>query len=197
MTTRVMHANGASAPRFCFVPNPAKKKKIQQQVETYGLTSPPQLDIQALQGVGRVPFLQREPSKQAASHTSPQAHTHTPKARSGAAWETSTPSLSPILSLFFAERSRRLAPPFPTCSWRECVKKLCLAERLLFCMNERRREKTRSVREAVGETGGKREGVMMLSREGRTGGGSNSPQVFPAGVNRGKQRVGLWEVMRG
>lgn len=38
------------------------------QVATGGLTLCPQFIVQALQGVGRVPFLQGEPSKHSASH---------------------------------------------------------------------------------------------------------------------------------
>lgn len=164
------------APGFCSGPDPAR---IQQQVGTFALTFPPQLDIQALQGVGRVPFLQREPSKQAASHPSPH--------------QTSTPYPSPILPALPRGAGGALLRSHLLLTGM-CKKKLRLAERLLFCMNERRREKQES---GGGGGGGEREGGTVPPREGRTGGGSNSPQVLPAGVNPGKQRVGLWERGRG
>lgn len=167
------------------------------QLGTCVLTFHPQLNIQALQGVGRVPLLQGEPSKHSASHGEQHlctVNTFTVTHPTVYLRQTER-SLTPSVpgSLRSAKGALSLSPPSSP-ALDVNVHKLRPAERLR--MNEWKRERVvftskRGWRERGRKRG--REVWCFLWGGQRKGGRAVFQPGFPVGVKWGKeqQKVGL------
>lgn len=162
------------------LPSPAIKlhPSHTQKVATGGLTFCPQFIAQALQGVGRVPFLQGEPSRHSASHR--ELHLST----------VNTPTVThPILYLKQISLSFCLSASLPlslfTCSWCERVSaspgwvpSYEWMEMREGCEREQKR---------VGRVRKKGGGVMLCSRRMENKRQYHfRPAGFPVGVNWGR-----------